>query len=187
MGYPLAKYDRALAGPAFRFSDDFIDYFKRNVSPEREYSPTELNSIAEQYIMDTKQPIGIFESEDDFIKRSAWEIEESKRSLEDWLGHKVNHICWPGGAYNDTHIEQALNVGYLSCTVGSRFGGLNYRTDEPYIIRRISITKNIGIAKSLGAFGQYLNILFKLKSKENNKGWANSFISFVRKYLRKRF
>ena len=150
IGFPIANTDRALASTAFRFTDVFKHYFRRNIKLGQDYSPNELNSIAKQYTRETQQPIGNFESVNDFNKRSEWEIKDSKRLLEKWLDHEINHICWPGGVYNEKQVEKALNVGYLSYTVGSRFGGVNRRTDCRNQIHRTSITKNIGIAKYLG-------------------------------------
>lgn len=45
-----------------------------------------------------------------------YEIEESKKDLENNLGININYFCYPGGAHSDNTITALKNAGFLSAT-----------------------------------------------------------------------
>lgn len=47
-------------------------------------------------------------------KTLKYELEESKKTLEDKLGVKIKFLSYPGGAYSDKVIEAAQKAGYLA-------------------------------------------------------------------------
>jgi peptidoglycan/xylan/chitin deacetylase (PgdA/CDA1 family) len=71
------------------------------------------------------------------IQQAGWELTESKRILEEKLGHEVPYLAWPRGLYNDTLISLARKAGYRALlTIDD---GFNHPGDDPYYIRRIMI------------------------------------------------
>jgi peptidoglycan/xylan/chitin deacetylase (PgdA/CDA1 family) len=42
----------------------------------------------------------------------GYEISESKKYLEDIVGHKIDSLCWPGGAFSDWSIDIARREGF---------------------------------------------------------------------------
>ncbi len=72
-----------------------------------------------------------------------WELQESKKILEQELGKSVDYLSLPGGRYNNKVKKIAMDVGYKAvCT--SIIGYNHFKTDL-YSLKRWTITKNIKI------------------------------------------
>ncbi len=65
------------------------------------------------------------------------ELTESRRILEDQLGHEVRHLAYPYGSYNDTVRQLAAEAGYISAC--STRKGLSGATDDILALHRISV------------------------------------------------
>ncbi len=52
------------------------------------------------------------ESKEDYEHRVKWEIEESKKIIEEKLDKEVRCICWPHGDYNQFCVDTAFQAGY---------------------------------------------------------------------------
>lgn len=63
-------------------------------------------------LKDAKQLIVSTETEENYKERVRWEIEESKRLIEENLQKEVSCICWPHGDYNQLCVDTAYEVGY---------------------------------------------------------------------------
>ena len=61
-----------------------------------------------------------YETECEYKSRVMWELQESKRLIEENLGKRVNYICWPGGGYNETVLALIREAGYRAWTLSSR-------------------------------------------------------------------
>lgn len=80
-----------------------------------------------------------------FMKRlpledARWELVESKRVLEERLGERVRHFCFPHGSYSEAVGRLAREVGYESFFIP---GGLNRTNDHrrsPFQLRRLGIS-----------------------------------------------
>lgn len=57
------------------------------------------------------------ETEDEYIFRIRKELLDSKYQIESKLGKKVNHLCWPYGAWNEMTEKLALECGYLTTSI----------------------------------------------------------------------
>ena len=72
-----------------------------------------------------------YESEDERMTRLREEITLSKQELETLVDKKIDFLCWPGGAYDETAIEVARESAYLAWTLSSRDrGGKKNRPGE---------------------------------------------------------
>jgi len=73
-------------------------------------------------------------------KQIHWELAESKSALELALGNPVNHLALPGGRYNSTVRNTAMEVGYQ--TVCTSNIGINTLTSDLYALRRLAIKRD---------------------------------------------
>ncbi|MBI4313536.1 MAG: polysaccharide deacetylase family protein [Candidatus Omnitrophica bacterium] len=68
------------------------------------------------------------------------ELVESKRILEEKLGHAVDYFCYPMGAHDARVIEAVKSAGYLGASA-THPGRLASNTN-PYAVKRMRIWKN---------------------------------------------
>lgn len=72
------------------------------------------------------------------------EIAQSKLRIEEELGMKVRHFCYPNGTYedfDDHSIELVRNSGYQTATTTER--GLNFSPYQPFMLRRLGVEPNL--------------------------------------------
>jgi peptidoglycan/xylan/chitin deacetylase (PgdA/CDA1 family) len=67
--------------------------------------------------------------------RLCRELEQSRRRLEDMLGHAVTLFCYPNGAYNRLVRDAVARAGYRLAVTSDN--GLNDSTIDPLAFRRI--------------------------------------------------
>jgi len=68
------------------------------------------------------------------------EVRDSKKCIEDKLGHTISGFCYPNGEYNDGIAKTVKDSGYLySVTTQS---GYNYQNDDTMKLRRIRTSVN---------------------------------------------
>ena len=73
-------------------------------------------------------------------KQCFLELIDSKKQLEETLGHEVLHMAYPYGSYNDDVVSNAKKAGYQSCcTVLPGFGNLK---KDPLRLPRVEIRGN---------------------------------------------
>lgn len=73
-----------------------------------------------------------------------WELQESKKILENELGRPVSYLSLPGGRCSKVVKEIAKEVGYKGiCT---SIVGYNYPNTDPYSLRRWTITRNMSFS-----------------------------------------
>ncbi len=100
----------------------------------------ELKEIMNDYKKEKNtDKIGEWETEDEQRKRVKTDLEVSKGEI----GWEVKKICesfsWPWGAYNDTSLEIAKEVGFKY--IFTTKPGTNSYGDSPYEIKRIGVWK----------------------------------------------
>ena len=105
-----------------------LHYFEKNRWRE------ELFDVVAQYCK-VHALQGRYETEEDYKFRVRHELSENKRILEERLNKKIEFLCWPGGAYNETSLCIARDCGYLASTVKE---GRNTYGDDASKINRIS-------------------------------------------------
>ena len=73
------------------------------------------------------------------LEETQDEIAVSKRELEEAIGVKVHHFCYPYGRFTSLHADQAANAGYLSATSTQR--GTNSNNLKPFALQRIMVAR----------------------------------------------
>lgn len=100
---------------------------------------------------------GRFETDSERLERYRYELEESKRILEERLGAEVDFLCWPGGGYNSESQTLALEY-YSGVTLGSADKSpiKNEVGDNHRLVRRIGVPGIEVKGKIIYPGGQYL-------------------------------
>jgi len=70
------------------------------------------------------------------------EIYNSKKILEDKLGHSVDGFCYPGGAFNDKARSTVIDSGYKFAMVNNP--GKRFPNSDPFAVKRLRISRNCG-------------------------------------------
>jgi peptidoglycan/xylan/chitin deacetylase (PgdA/CDA1 family) len=68
------------------------------------------------------------------------ELRDSKKALEDLLGHPVQHFAYPYGLFNEAVRDAVLAAGYRAAC--STRAGFNRKGENPLTLRRIDIFGN---------------------------------------------
>ncbi len=78
----------------------------------------------------------------DMPDEEAWmEISESKWRLEEKLGTEIGSFCYPGGFFNERHVEMVIRAGYRSaCTAAP--GAIDFQ--NPFEIPRLAVQASDG-------------------------------------------
>jgi peptidoglycan/xylan/chitin deacetylase (PgdA/CDA1 family) len=79
---------------------------------------------------------GRFETDEEMSARYRDEIFRSTAILEDIIGAKVKHFCWPGGAYNNDSWAIAEEAGFATICV-TRRDAERWTRDDPSLVRRV--------------------------------------------------
>lgn len=84
---------------------------------------------------------GRHEDDREHLARVREEIAGSKRDLEVLLDKRLDFLCWPGGAYDQTAVDVAREAGFLAWTLASRSAGSkrNVPGEDPVWIRRLPV------------------------------------------------
>ena len=109
VGYPIFEYNRRLSSPAFKPSDDYVNYFIKGYNEGK-------TDIADAY----DGVRGEYETAEQFTSYAKWELLECKRVLEEKLGTSVHTLCFPGGGYTDEVLDIANGGGYKCYMNASR-------------------------------------------------------------------
>ena len=123
-GYPIFEYKRAIVCRRFYPSKELIqrllDFASRKpfIFWKEDYLEIMKGNFEE--ISQNLPNKGYFETEEEYLKRIKWELEESRRIISCRLNKPVDFLCWPGGAYNNIALKIAKEVGYKACTLSSR-------------------------------------------------------------------
>ncbi len=144
-GYPVFEWGRCMQAREFIPSMAFVDLCTRRFAQQGETSRAQLAVCAEK---------GTFESQEAYEKRTAWELSESKRVLEQQLSKTIDTVCFPGDAYNCTILSQAASAGYKTYMRHPREEGdsnLSALLSAPEAHRRGQM---IGLRR-LGIFSEY--------------------------------
>ena len=97
------------------------------VSPEdREFKPSDRLTSEQVRKLSTQFEIGAHTLTHPRLPKiddaaATREIANSKTTLESMIGQKVTTFCYPGGAYNQTHVRMAQDAGYTYARTVDRF------------------------------------------------------------------
>ncbi len=123
--------------------------------------------------------VGRYETGEEYMERVSHELSESKRILEEGLGHEINGICWPGGGVNERVVNRAREMGYRYFTVPSKWKGNNRYTRMEGMIERIGNLPRVRIkGKDLG-YPTAEDFIYYLRSR-NGYGLSRSWYDLRR-------
>jgi peptidoglycan/xylan/chitin deacetylase (PgdA/CDA1 family) len=84
-----------------------------------------------------------------------YELTESKKLLEEWLGKKIKYLSYPNGDFNDISIDIARRAGYKLCFT-TEYDEIDIHATDPFKVPRYSINDRGGyyenLAKTLGVW-----------------------------------
>jgi peptidoglycan/xylan/chitin deacetylase (PgdA/CDA1 family) len=164
-GYPVYEFKMGLL--TRRYFDDpnlakyLTSYVKKNGGRDffhRADWKNELSSVCYKYMNDN--PVkGRLETEEEYLTRVRYELEESQQEIEKQLGKDVRFISWPNGGYDERIHKLAIeNAGYLA-TVGSVRSPLPYRDN---LLGRVSYGQ--GYRGPLRDFLHYMKFISVVES-----------------------
>jgi len=98
-------------------------------------------------------------------EKIRYELEYSKKTIEDKIGQQISYISLPHGSYNDEYKDIAIELGYEGGATSDP--GLNTATIDPFYLKRM----NVSASATLENFGDlcrknkslYSKIIFKKK------------------------
>lgn len=96
----------------------------------------------------------------------SWELNESKRILENLLKRKVPFLAIPSGAYNRQVKKAVIQAGYLGVFSGLK--GSNHGTTDPWDLRRVVINRDLTISGFEEILGTRKSIQLRLTSMIQN-------------------
>ncbi len=74
------------------------------------------------------------------LEDARWQLEESKRVLEQRLGERVRHFCFPHGSYGEAVGRLAQAAGYESYFVPGGLDRTNDHHRSPFQLRRLGLS-----------------------------------------------
>ena len=123
-GYPIFEYKRAIVCRRFYPCEELIQKLLdfASLQPPDFWKGNYLETLKNRFIeiSQTFPNKGCFETQEEYVKRIRWELEESRQIISHRLNKPVDFLCWPGGAYNEIALKLAREVGYKACTLSSR-------------------------------------------------------------------
>lgn len=113
-----------------------------------ETSKGEKPALATKMIVD-----GVEESDEEYRERIYNDLKTSKEEIEANVGNEVFSLTYPYGAYNDTVVEVATELGFkLMYTVKA---GVTTADDSPIKINRINVDGNYSIEQLMKEIAKY--------------------------------
>ena len=92
------------------------------------------------------------------------ELMESKLTIENKIGYKINHLCYPSGAFSNNVIHYVKKFGYQTATTIEE--GFNTHKTALFKLRRIQVKNNFTVfkAKISGLYFFIQKIYYKVVS-----------------------
>lgn len=152
-GFPILENDRSIVAKEYKISFE------------------DLNSKVGQVLNEVND--GRVESDKEYEKRVVNDLKVSQDILNQLLNIKVEHVCFPGGAYNDYILKEAQRLEYKSYMLASKYeGGNNIKelisNSHLKQIARISFT--LDYPKGINSYlASLLSVFFKLEYFEGKK------------------
>jgi len=117
-GYPIFEFGRSLSLRRY-FPDDRLTEYAINLFAS-EGMVMDIKSLIVHLNNKVKLWPGHYETEEEMEARYRFELEESKKILEERLNKKIEFLCWPGGGYNKLSLKISQEAGYKASTLASK-------------------------------------------------------------------
>jgi peptidoglycan/xylan/chitin deacetylase (PgdA/CDA1 family) len=99
-------------------------------------------------------------------EKSAFEIVESKRILEQWLGRKVTHFAYPNGNYSEREVRILKEAGYDIAFSTSPKYITRETVSNIYTVPRFDVLEDISFTENIC---RMTGIWFNRRSSDNPK------------------
>lgn len=122
-GQPVFENGRAIGVKQFipdkEFVQAFTDHINDNGGKNFFSSANWKEELFKLERMNTKDgtTLGRYETNEECSARLYYELEQSKRIIEQKLNKEARFLCWPGGAATPEASEIAYHLGYLSANI----------------------------------------------------------------------
>ncbi len=118
-GTPIYRHGKSLAVRRYFEDVSLTDRLIRYVSDKGGVSFFEEPGWREELMAITREhppTSDRLETEEEYEARVRTELVESRQTIEEALGTKVDFLCWPGGGRNPVGLRLAEEIGYLATT-----------------------------------------------------------------------
>jgi peptidoglycan/xylan/chitin deacetylase (PgdA/CDA1 family) len=144
LGWPIYPDTARMSGTC-RFIPDaqegavLVDYVKTN-GGEKFFEDNTWHNLLRKKLKEFREAYpGSWETEDEMLKSLEYELDESKKILEQRTGCQVRHLLFPWEEGSDTATTVASKLGYNSACWGVlRHRRSNCPGDDPFKIPRVS-------------------------------------------------
>lgn len=144
-----------------------------------------LDELATATVESNSVQVGYYETDEAYEKRIYELLNKPKNIVKEILDYDIEHVCFPGGAYNERVIKVLSDEGFKSYMLSSSEQKVNTAqtfsnvSESPVKVSRISFTLDYPsyIPKKLSAF---ISVYFKLKFYEGNM-FIKALMSFMKK------
>ena len=165
IGLPILENGRSLGIKRFFLDEDIQNHMVGFVNGNNKFfnNPDWFNLLRKEYeyFIKDKKEIGKYETEVQTHERYYYELNESKKILEEKLNKTITILCWPGGAYNSASVKLSEEAGYLASTKSSRDAAPVDNKNKKYKrIPRKPLTGNIGYKGKILGNSSLKNILY---------------------------
>jgi len=173
VGTPVYKSEQAIIARRVQENGQLSKYLAKYVERKGENTffghsnwRTELFRVAAEYKREHSVAYEC-ETESEYYVRLIYELQESRRIIENQLDKSVTILCWPNGGWNDFTHQLALDAGYEATTAK---GGQNvFNSSDPTRIMRTGLPQ-ISNSKTVN----YLFISYILNTRRNI--WPYSYV-----------
>ncbi|MHA1833654.1 MAG: polysaccharide deacetylase family protein [Candidatus Baldrarchaeia archaeon] len=117
---PIYRFSEAITTkryfPDQNFDYMLTDYVKKMVGGKSENYVISKERVLRQVrrLCQDYNPVGKYESHQEYLSRIENEINSSKKTIESNIKERVTVLCWPNGAYNSQALLSAQKAGYLA-------------------------------------------------------------------------
>ena len=108
VGYPIFEYGRRLSAKRFIPDGAYVSELINNYHANK------------PLVISLDIPHGVYETDEEFLSYSEWEIAKCKEELEKQLNHTIHTLCFPGGGYTAKSLQIAQRSGYRCYMNASR-------------------------------------------------------------------
>lgn len=122
-GQPVFENGRAIGVKQFKPDKEFVQVFTDHINDNGGKNFFNSDDWKDELFrleyINNKDGItpGRYETDEEYRARLYYELEQSKRTIEQELNKEVRFLCWPGGVATPESNEIADQLGYLSSNI----------------------------------------------------------------------
>lgn len=174
-GFPIFEYDRSLAVRKFLPSDSFIEYCIETYSSIKNKHEVRDTGVRERILKTIQRyaaevsSVGRYETDEEMEQRYRYELEESKRIIEEKLNKRVSYLCWPGGRYNERSLFLSKEAGYRASTATKKSEGRQLFSENTYKrITRIGMGSTVRSSRNIFGRRNHKGLVYCFREHAGN-------------------